>query len=850
MHIWSLRHFLIGLISSTINLTFAGNITLISITATDDGRADFWSPNVVFDVVTNMLFSNITHIPLLYRRDGNYSALKDKPEFILDRSPLTSPPPRKCEARSIADFFFKFYYDHQELFIGHLEQQFTIVTITDTKALLALSVPISDLSDIDRYPTVLNFFSMPDAYFVHTVALLAQRFRWSGINVLCNIESFFEGKLCRLFDEFLQTSVARNLEIHKTLVAIRYEDEMYANFTAVYPHLTSQRVIMVLLGPPLLRTFMIDAHSRNMTNGDYEAFLAFQSLIIIADSEGNHSGPQEVNWKVHMEMKRRYNLMQKIEDETLERTRHYLDRMTIADFVKECCNQSYNLTSRQVYVDQLGVLRSLTVAKRLSPSGLFEAKLIGIGIPIICIMSVLLTALSIFFVRRMTLQNRLAHLVLRNIRLEEPETYRMGSQPRVTKLEQLGTAGFYGETPVYVWELSTNMGLQRLAHNLALVDGLVAVSRARHPFIADFYGIHFNRTSSSLVFERPIKGPLHSVIRANEMIFDFDVRMQIMNAMILALHFIHTSDLSYHGAFSNEVCLINDRYVLRVVHAGFLRLLNLFHDEGSFRSCCRTSANKVAIIEQYRGDDIKNLGVVLADMFNIDPYVAKELQFESTNTIHQKLHEMVARCLESESHARPTATDLKRWLTTVGVPKKNFVELLLDRLEKHSASLEETVQSRTEALLDETRKVDDLLREMLPSAIITKLRNHEPIIAEMFNSVTIMFSDIPAFGLIVAQSEPLGVIEFLNYLHTAFDRVVAQFDAYKVETINDSYVVASGLPVRNGDRHAEAICRLAQQLLRAGAAVHIPAWGSVTICPRIGINSGLGFMLNLPTWLA
>ncbi|OQV12174.1 putative Atrial natriuretic peptide receptor 1 [Hypsibius exemplaris] len=638
-----------------------------------------------------MLFNNLTHIPLRYHRDGDYSALKDKPKFNSGRSPVAARPPRDCEAGNVADFFFKFYYDHQELFSGHLEQQFTIVTINDTKALLALSVPISDLSDIDRYPTVLNFFSMPDAYFVHTVALLVQRFRWSGINMLCNIEGGFEGKLCQHFDEFMQTSVARNMEIHKTLVALKYEDELHANFTAVYPHLTSQRVIMVLLGPSLLRTFMIGAHSRNMTNGDYEAFLAFRSLLIIADSEGDHNGPQEVNWKVHAELKRRYNISQKIEDE---------------------------------------------------------------------------------------------------------------------------------------------------------------ISRARHPFIAEFYGIHFNRTSSSLVFERPLKGPLHSVIRANEMIYDFDVRMQIMNAMILALHFIHTSDLSYHGAFSNEVCLINDRYVLRVTHAGFLRLLNLFRDEGSFRSCCRTSANKAAVIEQYRGDDIRNLGVVLADMFNIDPYVVKELRFESTNTIHRKIHEMVAHCLESESHARPTATDLKRWLITIGVPKKNFVELLLDRLEKHSATLEETVQSRTEALLDETKKVDDLLREILPSAIITKLRNHEPIIAEMFDSVTIMFSDIPAFGLIVAQSEPLGVIEFLNHLHTAFDRVVAQFDAYKVETINDSYVVASGLPVRNGNRHAEAICQLAQQLLRAGAAVHIPAWGFVTICPRIGINSGLGFILNLPTWLA
>ncbi|OWA55721.1 hypothetical protein BV898_20109, partial [Hypsibius exemplaris] len=134
------------------------------------------------------------------------------------------------------------------------------------------------------------------------------------------------------------------MEIHKTFVALKYEDELYANFTPVYPHFTSQRVIMVLLGPSLLRTFMIGAHSRNMTNGDYiflafgilgipsqnaifwrknqtddkEAFLAFRSLLIIADSEGDHNGPQEVNWKVHAELKRRYNISQKIEDEDAE----------------------------------------------------------------------------------------------------------------------------------------------------------------------------------------------------------------------------------------------------------------------------------------------------------------------------------------------------------------------------------------------------------------------------------------------------------------------------------------------------------------------------------------------------
>ena len=36
---------------------------------------------------------------------------------------------------------------------------------------------------------------------------------------------------------------------------------------------------------------------------------------------------------------------------------------------------------------------------------------------------------------------------------------------------------------------------------------------------------------------------------------------------------------------------------------------------------------------------------------------------------------------------------------------------------------------------------------------------------------------------------------------------------YKVETINDSYMVASGLPERNGDRHAAEIANLCLELM-------------------------------------
>ena len=118
-----------------------------------------------------------------------------------------------------------------------------------------------------------------------------------------------------------------------------------------------------------------------------------------------------------------------------------------------------------------------------------------------------------------------------------------------------------------------------------------------------------------------------------------------------------------------------------------------------------------------------------------------------------------------------------------------------------------SVRLKAAALKKEKKRAEGLIYQMLPPSVADNLKQNKTT-SEMFDSATICFTEIADFKIIARNCSPLQLFDLLNTIYRTFDTRIGNYDVYKVETINDSYMVASGLPDRNGDRHAAEIANL------------------------------------------
>lgn len=129
-----------------------------------------------------------------------------------------------------------------------------------------------------------------------------------------------------------------------------------------------------------------------------------------------------------------------------------------------------------------------------------------------------------------------------------------------------------------------------------------------------------------------------------------------------------------------------------------------------------------------------------------------------------------------------------------------------------------------------------IINSLLPRAVSDALKQGIKVEPELFDNVTLFFSDVEGFTSICSECSPMKVFDMLNELYTVMDYCTTLFPLYKVETIGDAYMASGGLPERDVN-HAQHIADFALMVRAVCLLVRNPITGE-PLRIRIGIHSG------------
>lgn len=132
-------------------------------------------------------------------------------------------------------------------------------------------------------------------------------------------------------------------------------------------------------------------------------------------------------------------------------------------------------------------------------------------------------------------------------------------------------------------------------------------------------------------------------------------------------------------------------------------------------------------------------------------------------------------------------------------------------------------------------RVDELLVNVIPASIATRLKHGEDRIAESYPETTILFADVAGFTPWTNRTDPDRVIGLLEDLFTRFDDVASDVGVEKLKTMGDAYMAVAGAPLPRDD-HAMVAIESARRMLVA--AQRWRETHGVDLGIRIGLASG------------
>ncbi|XP_055331239.1 atrial natriuretic peptide receptor 2-like [Paramacrobiotus metropolitanus] len=325
-----------------------------------------------------------------------------------------------------------------------------------------------------------------------------------------------------------------------------------------------------------------------------------------------------------------------------------------------------------------------------------------------------------------------------------------------------------------------------------------------------------------------------------------ELKSSFVQDLLKGMKFIHESSRKSHGFLTSYSCLLSKNFTLKIAKLAYAQVKSLLNhkvtvlkfDLGNDQEIFWTAPEVLrGLSYPNQKCDMYSLGIILNEIFMAEPPYSD--LFLTPKDVYQKaalshysetyrprtesrmmdhsMKDLIEQCWHEVPEKRPNIQKLYRALGEIMDLKQSdsLVGRILNRLQVYATDLEIKVQLRTADLISEQKLCDALLQEMLPKSVVERLRAQEHVQPTNFSQTTIYFGDLLGFSDFASSATPFAVVTFLNTAYSHFDNMISTYDVYKVETIGDCYVVASGLPEPNGEKHiteiASMACRLVQE---------------------------------------
>ncbi|XP_047241461.1 retinal guanylyl cyclase 2 isoform X2 [Girardinichthys multiradiatus] len=385
----------------------------------------------------------------------------------------------------------------------------------------------------------------------------------------------------------------------------------------------------------------------------------------------------------------------------------------------------------------------------------------------------------------------------------------------------------------------------------------------RHENINPFLGFFHDCGVFAIVTEFCSRGSLEDLLLNDDVKLDWMFKSSLLLDLIKGMKYLHHRGVC-HTRLKSRNCVVDGRFVLKVTDYGYNEVLESqrfplveARPEELLWTAPEILRTSQPVLHGTLPGDVYSFAIIMQEVvIRGPPFCMLDL---SDADILEKLRkppplcrpvvspdyapmeciQLMKQCWTEQPDKRPTFDNIFDQFKNINKGKKtNIIDSMLRMLEQYSSNLEELIRERTEELEIEKQKTEKLLTQMLPTSVAEALMVGAVVEPEHFENVSLYFSDIVGFTTISANSEPIEVVDLLNDLYTLFDAIIGNHDVYKVETIGDAYMVASGVPVPNDNRHASEIANMSLDILSAVGTFKMRHMPDVPVRIRIGLHTG------------